>query len=112
MQAPVGANVCRLRNVAWATGGHREGNPLSIDVVIQPLSRFKGRDGNKKKDTHLKGWSIYSMCVTMVILFGWSVCSTGYEWLQSGDTEKRKGRLLGFESELADLHFRAGTPKT
>lgn len=52
MQAQVWANVCRLRNVAWATGGREEGNPLSADVVVQPLSRFKGclgRDEKRKK---------------------------------------------------------------
>lgn len=64
MQAPVAANVCRLRNVAWATGGHEEGTSLSTDVVIQPLSRFKGRLGrNEKKKTHTLKDGLYTVCV-------------------------------------------------
>lgn len=83
-------NVCGLRNVAWATGGHGEGNPLSADVVVQPLSQLKGRLGTNEKNTQkhtLKAG--LNMCVSMEILFGWSVCSTGHEWLQSRERERK-----------------------
>lgn len=100
MQAQVWANVCRLRNVAWATGGREEGNPLSADVVVQPLSRFKGRlgrDEKKKKDTqtHTLKVGLYTVCVSP-----WRYCLGGAFTPQGmngckAETEKReKGRPL------------------
>lgn len=46
------------------------------------------------------------MCVTMEILFGWSICSRGHEWLQNEDREKRKRASLGFESKWYTYTFK------
>lgn len=116
MQAPVGANVCRLRNVAWATGGHEVGNPLSTDVVIQPLSRFKGRLGReRKKKTHTLKVGLYTVCVSP-----WRYCLGGVHAPQGmngckAETQKgEKGVFLAlsqnwqtytFEQELQRHRF-------
>lgn len=111
MQAQVGANVCRLRNVAWETGGHEEGNPLSTDVVSQPLSRFKGRLGRneKKKDTqtHTLKVGLYTVCVSP-----WRYCLGGAYAPQGmndckAETEKReKGRLLALSQNWQTYTFK------
>lgn len=118
MQAQVWANVCRLRNVAWATGGREEGNPFSADVVVQPLSRFKGclgRDERKKKNaqTHTLKVGPYTVCVSpWKYCLGGAYAPQGMNGFKTRDREHRKRASLGFESELVDLYFLAGTPKT
>lgn len=103
-------NVCRLRNVAWATGGHEEGNPLSADVDIRPLSQFKSRlstDGKKEDiQTHTFKVGLYTVCVSP-----WRYCLGG-AYVPEGmngcktKTEKRKRASLCFESKWYTYTFK------
>lgn len=113
MQAQVGANVCRLRNVAWETGGHEEGNPLSTDVVIQPLSRFKGRVGREEEtsQTHTLKVGLYTVCVSP-----WRYCLGGaYDPRGMNDCKaeetgrkEKKGRLLALSQDWQTYTFKQG----
>lgn len=92
-------NVCRLRNVAWATGGHEEGNPLSADVDIRPLSQFKSRlstDGKKEDiQTHTFKVGLYTVCVSpWRYCLGGAYAPEGMNGCKTKTEKRERGRPL------------------